>query len=97
MMNKNRKGNSACNESLKVLRKLETGLAVHSEENISTTDEPYLKVMSSKNKKKLTKDLRDSSGPSVDPSTAHCHIRNSLCEKVAVNNPFLRKGNRRRG
>jgi len=40
---------------------------------ISTADQQYMKVMSLRKRKKsskdLTQDLRDASGPSVDPST----------------------------
>ena len=42
----------------------------------------------------LTQDLRDASGPSVDPFTVHWSlIRNGLHGRVAVKKPLLRKGN----
>ena len=45
--------------------------------------------------KDLTQDLRNTSGPSVDPSTVHWSlIRNGLHGRVTVKKPFLRKGNR---
>jgi len=45
-------------------------------EKLSATDEQCLKVMYLRKRKKkssndLTQDLRDASGPSVDPSTVH--------------------------
>jgi len=43
--------------------------------------------------KDLTQNLRDASGPSVDASTVHWSlIRNGLIGRVAVKEPFLRKG-----
>ena len=61
---------------------------------LSTADEQYLKVMSLRKRKRSSKDLRDASGPSADPSTAHWSlIRNGLHGRVAVKKPFLWKGN----
>ena len=66
---------------------------------ISTAGEQYLKVMSLRKRKQsskdLAQDLRDASGPSVDPSTVGPSlIRNALHVRVAVKKPFLRKRNR---
>ena len=48
-----------------------------------------------KSSKGLMQDLRDASGPSVDPFTVGPSlIRNGLHGRVAVKKPFLRKGNR---
>ncbi|KAL3974221.1 trafficking protein particle complex subunit 2 [Sarotherodon galilaeus] len=58
---------------------------------LSTADEQYLKVMSLRNRKRsskdLTQDLRDASGPSVDPAT----VRRSLIRNGLKS--FLKKGN----
>ena len=48
-----------------------------------------------KTSKDLTQDLRDASGPSVDPSTVGPNlIINGFHGRMAVKKPFIRKGNR---
>ena len=66
---------------------------------LPTAEKLNLKVMSLRKSKKsskvLTQDLRDASGPSVDPSTVHWSlIRKWSPWRVAVKKSFFRKGNR---
>ena len=66
---------------------------------LSVSDEQFLKVTSSRDRKKSTKDLAQhlthSSGPKVNSSTRRRSlIRNSFNGRVAATKPFIRKGNR---
>ena len=64
--------------------------------NLLIADERYLRGMFLRNRKKhSSKELRDVSGRSADPSTVLWGlIRNCLLGRLAVKKPFLRKGNR---